>query len=133
MAFGNNLENWVLNTILNGGSIVNSVDGTIDFSTIYGALHDGAPGETGANEMASVTRVDVSSSFANASGGTVSSNADIDWTSMPAGTVQGAGIWLGASNGSGTWIAGGTLDANKTVNASDTFRIASGNWDFTLD
>jgi hypothetical protein len=66
--------------------------------------------------------------FGAASGGLISNNNAPTWTNMPAVTVGGIAIF---ENG-GTRIAYGTLAANKTTNAGDTFTIAIGDIDITL-
>jgi hypothetical protein len=64
---------------------------------------------------------------AAASGATDNTNAPT-WVNMPAVTVGGIAIF---ENG-GVRIAYGTLAANKTTNAGDTFTIAIGDIDITL-
>lgn len=64
---------------------------------------------------------------APASGATDNSTA-VTFTNMPAVTVGGIAIF---ENG-GVRIAYGTLTANKTTNAGDTFTIAIGDIDITL-
>jgi hypothetical protein len=66
--------------------------------------------------------------FGAASGGLISNSNAPSWVNMPAVTIGGIAIF---ENG-GTRIAYGTLAANKTTNAGDTFTIAIGDIDITL-
>jgi hypothetical protein len=66
--------------------------------------------------------------FGTASGGAIENTNAPTWVNMPAVTVGGIAIF---ENG-GTRIAYGTLAANKTTNAGDTFTIAIGDIDITL-
>jgi len=66
--------------------------------------------------------------FGTASGGAIENTNAPSWVNMPAVTVGGIAIF---ENG-GTRIAYGTLAANKTTNAGDTFTIAIGDIDITL-
>jgi len=50
---------------------------------------------------------------------------------MPACTVTHVGIWDAES--SGNFLMGGSLDASKVVNAGDTFTIAAGDLDVSVD
>lgn len=102
-------------------------------TNIYMSLHTADPGETGTSEVTggSYARQTVTSSFGAASGGTVTSTANIQWTNMPAVTVTHIGVW--DATGAGNFIWGGTLTASKTTNAGDTFLISSGNATFSLD
>jgi hypothetical protein len=66
--------------------------------------------------------------FGTAASGLIENTNAPTWTNMPAVTVGGIAIF---ENG-GTRIAYGTLAANKTTNAGDTFTIAIGDIDITL-
>ena len=70
-------------------------------------------------------------SFGAASGGAISSDAALTFPSMPACTVTHVGVWDAESSGNFLW--GGALTASKVVNSGDTFEIASGDLDVTLD
>ena len=95
-------------------------------TNVYVSLHTADPGTTGASECAggSYARQLASSSFAAASGSSKASNADINFTSMPACTVTHVGIWDASTVGNFLW--GGSLSASKTVNSGDTFQLPSG-------
>jgi hypothetical protein len=68
--------------------------------------------------------------FAAPSGGSISSNIVLNYTSMPACTVTGVDEWDSAGTPIRRWF--GALSASKTVNAGDTFSIASGSYTKTL-
>ena len=96
----------------------------------YVSVHDGDPGETGANEISSTTRQGDTAFDAAASGHT-SNTSDITYTSMPACTVSHVGIWDQAS--AGTFLAGGIVAPARSVGASSTFIFAAGDLDVTMD
>lgn len=66
--------------------------------------------------------------FGTAASGLIENSNAPSWVNMPAVTVGGIAIF---ENG-GVRIAYGTLAANKTTNAGDTFTIAIGDIDITL-
>jgi hypothetical protein len=68
--------------------------------------------------------------FAAAAGGSISSNAALTYTNMPACTVTGVDEYDSAGTPVRRWF--GALSASKTVNAGDTFSIASGSYTKTL-
>jgi len=103
-------------------------------TTLYLALHTADPLDDGSGAEVtggSYARQLCTTSFAVAAGGSVSSNADISFTDMPAETVTHVAIWDAATAGNMLWRA--TLSASKTTNAGDTFTVSSGNLTFTLD
>lgn len=75
----------------------------------------------------SYARQDVTMSAA--SGGATSNSGAVSFTNMPACTVVGVEIW---NNGGTVRIWYGALTANKTVNAGDTFTIATGDLDLAM-
>lgn len=95
-------------------------------TNIYVSLHTADPGTTGSNECTggSYGRQLASSSFAAAGASSKASNADINFTLMPAATVTHVGIWDASTVGNFLW--GGALSASKTVNSGDTFQLPSG-------
>jgi hypothetical protein len=68
--------------------------------------------------------------FAAPSGGAIASNIALNWTSMPACTVTGVDEYDSTATPVRRWF--GNLSASKTVNAGDTFSIASGSYTKTL-
>jgi hypothetical protein len=93
-------------------------------TTAYVSLHTADPGATGASECTGGSYARQAAPAVASSSGTYTSNANIDFTSMPACTVTHAGIWDAATVGN--FLLGGALAASKVVGAGDTFRIASG-------
>jgi hypothetical protein len=72
-------------------------------------------------------------SFSAASGGTTSNSGNIDFTDMPACTVVAIGVVDSGTIGAGNLLVWGTLSANKTLDAGDTLRVATGDLDISLD
>jgi hypothetical protein len=103
-------------------------------ATAWISLHDGAAGETGANEVTGGGYARLAGAFGAAAAGAVSNTASLTWTNMPACTVQSVGVWISSTaTASANFIWGGALTTNKVVGAGDTFKIAIGNLDVTLD
>jgi hypothetical protein len=126
MTISDYAENAILDAVFNATAF--------SVATPYVALHDGDPGETGANEISGGSYARQLGSFAAASGGATSNDADIEFTGMPDQTsspVTHASIWDAVSAGNCIWT--GPLNASKVVNAGDTFRILAGALDVTLD
>ena len=124
MSMSNYLEEELLDQVFNNLAAP-------AISTPYISLHTADPGETGASECTGGSYARQAGSFGAASGGAISTDADLQFTSMPACTVTHVGVWDAASGGNFLW--GGALSASKTVNSGDTFEIASGDLDVTLD
>jgi hypothetical protein len=131
MSMSNYLEENFLNAAFNETSFGVTGDPFI-------SLHDGDPGETGANEIVGGSYGRQQTSFAAASGGAVSSDAAANYTDMPEcksgganGQLSHVGVWDAETNGNFLW--GGALETPKDVNAGDTFNVASGDIDVTLD
>ncbi len=88
------------------------------------SLHTADPGETGASEVTGGAGpyARQTPTFANASGGAKALSAALNFTGMPACTVNYVGIWDAAS--AGNFLFAQTVAAlAKTVNAGDTFQI----------
>ncbi len=121
MSVSNYHEERLLNTLRN-------VSGAV--AAVYIKLHTGDPGETGASNAATEsTRKLVS--FAAASAGSMSSNADLTWTNVAASEdYSHFSLWDDVAAGNCLWT--GTITANA-VTAGDTFTIASGNLTLTID
>ena len=96
----------------------------------YVSIHDGDPGETGINEIASTTRQG-DTAFDVAASGHTSNTSAITYTSMPGVTVTHVGVWDAVT--SGNFIAGGIMAPNKIVGAGATLIIPAGDLDVTLD
>ncbi len=100
-------------------------------STVYAKLHLADPGEAGTTSpAANTTRQAVT--FGAASGGAISNDALVEWTSVPnAETYSHISLWDAAAAGNCLWT--GALTASKTVAIGDTFRIPVGDLDISLD
>lgn len=125
MTISNYLEENIINHMLRNAAFT-------PVATIYTSLHTADPGETGASEVTggSYARQTVTLSAASGGGATSSTN-QLDFTNMPAVTVTHVGIWDALTAGNFYW--GGALTTSKTLNGGDTFRIATGDLDITLD
>lgn len=94
-------------------------------------LHVGEPGANGtANVAAETTRKDVTSAFAPASGGTVTTNVAVTWTGV-AGTEDYTHWTMWSASSAGTFYISGAITANA-VTIGDTFTIPAGDLDVTL-
>lgn len=115
----NEIADWI------GG---NGAPSTI--SNVYVKLHIGAPGEDGtANAAAHTTRVEAT--FGAASGGVVSNDADIEFTSLTAQeTISHASGWDASTAGNCLWT--GALGTPQDVNVGGTLRIPTGDLDITI-
>lgn len=82
-------------------------------------------------EVTGGSYVSQSVTFSAASAGATSNSGLLSYTSMPACTVVGVEIWDSAGSPVRLWW--GALTASKTVNSGDTFQIAIGDLDLTLD
>lgn len=100
----------------------------------YVSLHTGDPGETGANEATGGSYARQSGAFGNAAAGAVSNTASVSFTGMPTATITHVGIWSSSTATATTaFIWGGALTASKSTTSGDTFVIAVGNLDVSLD
>ncbi|HEX7050016.1 MAG TPA: hypothetical protein VF188_07350 [Longimicrobiales bacterium] len=123
MSISNYLELKLLDAVFNATAY--------SVATPYVSLHTADPGETGASEVSGGSYARQAGSFAAAAAGATSNDADLEWANMPAATITHVGIWDAATAGNFLW--GGALATSKTVNAGDTFRVAAGSLDVTLD
>lgn len=124
MTIANYLENVLLDLVFNGTAYSGQ-------ATVYVKLHIGDPGEACTSNAAGETTRKAATVGA-ASGGTVTSDADITWTNVSTSeTYSHISIWDAATNGNALWY--GALTASKTVTAGDTFTIPSGSLTASLD
>lgn len=99
-------------------------------ANVYMKLHTGDPGDAGTSNAATeTTRKEVT--FAAASGGTIANDAAITWTNVAA-TEDYTHFSLWDNSTAGNCLFTGTITANA-VTAGDTFTIASGDLDLTID
>ena len=102
-------------------------------SSVYVALMTVAEDDTGTagTEVSGGSYARQSATFDAAANGATQNDANIDFTGMPAATVVGIAIY-DASTG-GNLLVHGTLTANKTLDAGDTLRIATGDLDISIN
>lgn len=123
-SLSNYAENKVLDHIL----------GTTTFTkpTTYVALYTTAPTEsTAGTEVTGGSYARLAGEWDASSGGASSNSGNLDFTGMPACTVVAVGILDSLSGGN--LLIYGTLTSNKTLDAGDTLRIATGDLDITID
>lgn len=129
-AFSNYLENELLDHVLRNAAMTSP-------TTVYVALFTDSA-SAGELEAGTLTNEVTGGSYARqavtfdapASGATANSGA-VSFTDMPAGTVAFVAV-MDAST-AGNVLFHGALSANKTLNSGDTFTIATGDLDITLD
>ena len=112
-------------------SILDKILRNVDF-TITGVrvgLHTSDPGLTGENEVAGGSYVRQTPSYLAAVDALSETDADIDFTGMPACTVTHVSLWTDT----GTFLISGALDEPKVVNAGDTFRLPAAALDVALN
>lgn len=99
-------------------------------ANVYVKLHTGDPGDAGTSNAATET-TRKEATFAAASGGTITTDAAITWTNV-AGSEDFTHFSLWDHLTAGNCLFTGTITANA-VTAGDTFTIATGDLDLTLD
>lgn len=92
-------------------------------------LHVGDPGASGASNAATET-TRKQASFANETGGTITTNAALTWTNV-AGSEDFSHFSAFDASTAGNFLCSGTVTANA-VTAGDTFTIASSDLDYAL-
>ena len=101
-------------------------------SAVYVALYTVEPSDAGGGtEVTGGSYARQTATFTAASSGATSNNANIDFTGMPAATVVAIGVFDALT--SGNLLLHGTLTTNKTTDAGDTLRIATGDLDISID
>lgn len=101
-------------------------------STIYIALYTVAPDDTGGGtEVSGGSYARQTATFDAAASGATQNSADVDFVDMPACTVVAIGIHDAVT--SGNLLVHGTLTANKSLDAGDTLRIATGDLDISIN
>jgi hypothetical protein len=124
-----NLSNYLEN------KLIDHFLGTTTFtmpSAVYVALFTVAPDDTGGGtEVTGGSYARQVATFTAASSGATSNDSNIDFTNMPAATTVAIGIYDNVT--SGNLLLWGTLTANKTTDAGDTLRIATGDLDISID
>lgn len=124
-----NLTNYLEN------KLIDHFLGTTTFtkpSAVYVGLFTVTPGEAGGGtEVTGGSYARQTATFTAASSGATSNDANIDFTGMPAATVVAIGIFDALT--SGNMLLYGSLTTNKTTDAGDTLRIATGDLDISID
>lgn len=109
--------------------------GTTSFTApaaVYVALYTVAPSDAGGGtEVTGGSYARQTATFTASASGATSNNSNIDFTNMPAATVVAIGIHDNVS--AGNLLLWGTLTTNKTTDAGDTLRIATGDLDISID
>jgi hypothetical protein len=101
-------------------------------AAVYVGLFTVSPGEAGGGtEVTGGSYARKVATFTAASSGATSNDANIDFTGMPAATTVAIGIFDAIT--SGNMLLYGTLTTNKTTDAGDTLRIATGDLDISID
>jgi len=99
---------------------------------VYVALFTAAPGDAGGGtEVTGGSYARQTATFTAASSGATSNDSNIDFTGMPAATT--VAIALFDASTAGNMLVHGTLTTNKTTDAGDTLRIATGDLDISID
>lgn len=98
-------------------------------SEVWVKLHVGAPGSAGTSNAATeTTRKQLSCSAA--SGGVITSDAALTWTSI-SGSEDPTHFSLWTASTGGTFLGSGTITSNAYV-AGNTFTIPTGDFDLTI-
>jgi hypothetical protein len=101
-------------------------------TTVYVGLFTVTPGEAGGGtEVTGGSYARQVATFNAASAGSTTNSANIDYTGMPAATTVAIGIFDAIT--SGNMLLYGALTTNKTTDAGDTLRIATGSLTVSID
>lgn len=101
-------------------------------TTVYVGLFTVTPGETGGGtEVTGGSYARQVATFNAASSGSTTNSANIDYTGMPAATTVAIGIFDAIT--AGNMLLYGALTTNKTTDAGDTLRIATGSLTVSID
>lgn len=124
-----NLSNYLEN------KLIDHFLGTTTYTkptSVYVALYTVTPGEAGGGtEVTGGSYARQIATFSAAASGATSNTGNIDFVNMPAATVVAIGIFDALT--SGNLLLYGSLTANKTTDAGDTLRIATGDLDISID
>jgi hypothetical protein len=126
MSFSNYTENEVLDWIA-GNGVPPANNGP------YVQLHTADPGEDGTNAPAgNTTRILASFPAVTPGAGSISNDADVDWTNVStAETYSHVSLWDAAT--AGNCLGAGALTTPVPVGVGDNFKIPAGDLDITLD
>lgn len=115
--------------------IVDHILGTATYtkpSAVYLALYTVAPTKTtSGTEVTGGSYVRKIATFTASSSGLSSNSADISFTSMPTCTVVAVGVFDSLTSGNLLFFS--SLDASKSLTNGDTFKIATGDLDISIN
>ena len=101
-----------------------------DPAAFYVKLHIGDPGSAGASNAAGET-TRKQATFSAASGGAITTSADLTWTNVSTSeTYSHVSFWDAAA--AGTFLGSDALDTSRAVVAGDNFTIAAGDIDISI-
>lgn len=121
------LASGVLNAWLDG--LGNAADWTAP-TAFWVKLHTGDPGAAGTSNAATETTRQ-QASFAAASGGAITTDAALTWTSVStAETYSHVSFWTAST--AGTFLGSDDLATPRTVAVGDNFTIAAGDLDIAI-
>lgn len=101
-----------------------------DPAAFYVKLHTGDPGSAGASNAATET-TRKQATFSAASGGAITTSADLEWTNVAGSeTYTHVSFWDAVS--AGNFLGSDALDTSKAVAAGDSFTIAAGSLSLNL-
>lgn len=101
-------------------------------TSVYIALFTVTPGEgAGGTEVAGGSYARKICAFNAAASGATENTGNVDFENMPAATTVAIGIFDAVT--SGNMLLYGALTVNKTTDAGDTLRIATGDLDISID
>lgn len=124
-----NLSDYLENKLLDHFLATTSYTAPTD---VYIALYTVAPSDAGGGtEVVGGSYARQLATFDAAASGATQNSANIDFEGMPACTVVAIGIHDAIT--SGNLLVHGTLTANKTLDAGDTLRIATGDLDISIN
>jgi hypothetical protein len=124
-----NLTNYLENKLLD--HFLGTTSYTMP-SPVYVALFSVAPSDAGGGtEVTGGSYARQTAAFSAASSGATSNSGNIDFTGMPATTTVAIALFDNSTGGN--MLVYGTLTTNKTTDAGDTLRIATGDLDISID
>lgn len=101
-------------------------------TAVYVGLFTVSPGEAGGGtEVTGGSYARQEATFGAASSGATTNSTNIDFAGMPAATTVAIGIFDNVT--SGNMLLYGSLTTNKTTDAGDTLRIATGSLSVSID
>jgi hypothetical protein len=122
----NYLENALINATLRGTNFTAP-------AAVYVSLHTADPTDAGTGtEVSGGSYIRQAATFAAPSNGVSATSADVDFPQATGswGTIGWIGIWDAQTTGNLLYHT--ALDASKSIDTGDIFKIASGNLTVTL-